>query len=67
MLYTNTDSLFFQFLVDDLTKEINTRFHLRDAFDFSEIRLKHLSNLGSGNAYLHAGEVGYFTNETKQM
>ena len=53
------------FFVEDLAKEINSRTHLRDAFDFSEIDNGHLSNLGGGNANLHAGEVGYFKDETK--
>ena len=48
----------FNFVVKDLSKKINARPQLRDAFDFSEISYKHLSNLGRGNARLHAGEVG---------
>ena len=60
MLYTDTDSFFLHFFVEDLAKEINSRPHLRDAFDFSEISNGHLSNLGRGNADLHGGEVGYF-------
>ena len=51
--------------MEDLANEINVRHHLRDAFDFSEISNGHLSNLGRGNANLHAGEVGYFKDETK--
>ena len=65
MLYTDTDSFFLHFFVEDLATEINARPHLRDAFDFSEISIKHLSNFGRGNANLHAGEVGYFKDETK--
>ena len=65
MLYTDTNSFFYHLFVEDLAKEINARFHLRDAFDFSEISNGHLSNLGRGNANLHAGEVGYFKDETK--
>ena len=65
MLYTDTDSFFHQFFVEDLAKEINSRPHLRNAFDFSEISNGHLSNLGRGNANLHAEEVGYFKDETK--
>ena len=65
MLYTDTDSFFLHFFVEDLAKEINSRPHLRNAFDFSEISNGHLSNLGRGNANLHAGEVGYFKDETK--
>ena len=65
MLHTDTDSFFFHFFVEDLAKEINTSTHLRDAFDFSEASNGHLSNLGRGNANLHAGEVGFFKDETK--
>ena len=56
---------FFHFFVEDLAKEINSLPHLRDAFDFSEISNGHISNLGRGNANLHAEEVGYFKDETK--
>ena len=65
MLYTDRDSIFLHFFVDYLAKEINARPHLRDAFDFSEISPGHLSNLGRAGAGLHAGEVGYFKDETK--
>ena len=65
MLNTETDSLFLYFFVENLAKEIISRPHLRNAFDFSEISNGHLSKLGRGNADLHAGEVGYFKNETK--
>ena len=65
MNYTDTDSFFLHFFVEDLAKEINSRLHLRDAFDFSEISNGHLSNLGRGNANLHAGKVGYVKDETK--
>ena len=65
MLYTDTDSFFLHFFVEDLAKEIIACPHLRDAFDFSEISLGHLSNLGRAGAGLHAGEVGYFKDETK--
>ena len=64
MLYTDTDSFFLHFFVEDLAKEINARPHLRDAFDFSEISNGQLSNLGRGHADLYAGEVGYFKDET---
>ena len=64
-MYNETDSFFLHFFVDDLAKEINSRFHLRDAFNFSEIRNGHLSNLGRGNADLHAGVVGFLKDETK--
>ena len=65
MLYTDTDSFFLPFFVEDLAKEINARLHLRDAFDFIEISPGHLSNLGRAGAGFHAGEVGYFKDETK--
>ena len=65
MLYTDTDSFFIHFFMEDQAKEINKRPHLRDAFDFSEISNGQLSNLGRGDADLHAGEVGYFKDETK--
>ena len=51
--------------MEDLAKEINSRPHLRDALDFSEISNGHLSNLGRGHADFNAGEVGYFKEETK--
>ena len=62
---TPTPIRFFHFFVEDLAKEIISRPNLRDAFDFSEISNGHLSKLGCGNANLHAGEVGYFKDETK--
>ena len=65
MLSTDTDSFFLHFFVEDLAKEINARPNLRDALDFSEISLGHLSNFGRGNAEFHAGKVGYFEDETK--
>ena len=65
MLYTNTDSFFLHLFVEDLAKEINARPHIRDAFDFSKINNGYLSNFGRANANLHAGDVGYFKDETK--
>ena len=65
MLNTDTDSFFLHFFVKDLTKEINPRPYLQDAFDFSEISNGHYFNLGRGNADLHGVEVGYFKDETK--
>ena len=65
MLNTDTDSFFLHCFVEDLAQEINARLHLRDAFDFSEISNGHLSYLKRSNFDLHAGEVGYFTDETK--
>ena len=51
--------------MEDLAKVINSRPHLRNAFDLSEIYNGHLSNLGRGNGDLQAGDVGYFKDETK--
>ena len=65
MLYTDTDSFFLHFFVEDLGNEINARPQFRDAFDFSEISPGHLSKFGRAEAGLHAGEVGYFKEETK--
>ena len=65
MLFTDTDSFFLHFFVADLAKDINTRPHLRDVFNYIEISNGNLSNLGRGNANLHAGEVGYFMDATK--
>ena len=65
MLYTDTDSFFLHFFVDDLSKVINAHPYLQDAFDFSEIHPGHLSNLGRAGAKLHAGEVGSFKDEMK--
>ena len=64
MLYTDIDSFFLHLFVEDLAKEIISRPHLQDAFDFSEISNGHLSMLGRGNSNLHAGEVGYLNDET---
>ena len=65
MLYTDTDSFFLNFFVDDLAKEIKARPKLYDAFDLSEISPGHLSNLGSVGGNHNAGDVGYFKDETK--
>ena len=65
MVYTDTDSFFLHFFVEDLATEINARPHLREVFYFSEISNGHLSNFGRGHADLHAGEVGYLKDETK--
>ena len=66
MLYTDADCLFLHFFVEDLAKEINARPHLRDAFDFSEISPRHLSNFRRDGTGLHAREIGYFKNKTKR-
>ena len=66
MLFTDTDSFFRHFFVENLTKEINARPHLRDALDFSEISNGQLSNIKRRHADIHAGAVGYFKEKTKQ-
>ena len=65
MLYTDRDSFFLQFFVDDLAEKINARPQVQDAFDYSVISPGHISNLAQSNAQLHAGEVGYFKDECK--
>ena len=60
MLYTDTDSYFLQFFVDDLPNKIKSRPAVRDAFDFSDVSEYHLTGLHS---ITNAGEVGYFKDE----
>ena len=64
MLYTDTDSFFLQFFVDDLAQELNRDQSMRDWFDFSEIPANHVSGLGAPNDP-HGGVVGYFKDEMK--
>ena len=64
MLYTDTDSFFLQFFVEDLATELNRDPTMRDWFDFSEIPVDHISGLGTA-ADPHAGVVGYFKDESK--
>ena len=45
MLFTDTDSFFLQFFMEDLANKINARFHFQDAVDFSEISNGSLFNL----------------------
>ena len=61
MLYTDTDSFFLQFFVDDLTQELKNR-GVFGAFDFSTVSYLHPTRLHNDN---HAGEVGYFKDECK--
>ena len=65
LLYTNTDSFFLYFTVDNLTQTINARSQLRIAFDFSEIEHTHNSQLRGPGDKVHGGEVGLFKGETK--
>ena len=51
--------------MEDLAKEIISRPHLRDTFDFSEISNGDFYKLKRGNANLHAGKVVYFKDEIK--
>ena len=62
MLYTDTDSFFLQFFVDDLKQALVSKRGVLDAFDFSEVPPNHLSRLHSD---AQAGEVGYFKDECK--
>ena len=62
MLYTDTDSYFLKFFVDDLCNEIKSRPAVRDAFDFSDVSDHHLTGL---DTIAIAGEVGYFKDECK--
>ena len=59
LLYTDTDSFFLQFFVEDLVEAIYSSSSVRSAFDFSEISPHYLSNLGTPHDN-HAGQVGYF-------
>ena len=61
MLYTDTDSFFLQFFVDDLKKELINR-RVIGAFDFSEVSEGHPTKLHSAD---NAGVVGYFKDECK--
>ena len=62
MLYTETDSFFLQFNVEDLPNEINSRRALREAFNFSDVSDHYLTGLYS---IANAGEVGLFKDECK--
>jgi len=64
LLYTDTDSFFLQFFVDDLAAELRLRPDLANVFDFSEIPKDHPCGLGNPEAP-NAGEVGYFKDECK--
>lgn len=65
MHYLDIDLFFLQFVVRDLTNNINARFVLWNVLDFSEIRNEHFSNFARNIAELHAEKVGYLTEETK--
>ena len=64
MLYTDMDSFFLQFFVEDLAQELNRDQSMRDWFDFSEIPADHVSGLGSPNDF-HGDIVGYFKDKMK--
>ena len=64
MLYTDIES-FLHFFVKNLANEIKSLTQLFVAFDLSEIGPGHLSNFGGVKCNSHAGEVGYFKDETK--
>ena len=63
MLYTDTDSFFYHFFVEDMAKEIKSCYHLQDAFDFNVISNRHRSNLKRRNADLHGWKLSYFKDE----
>ena len=65
MLYTDTDSFFLQFFVDDLAAELNRDPSMRDWFEFGEVPSDHVSGLGSAGGDPHAGVIGYFKDESK--
>ena len=62
MLYTDTDTFFLQFFVDDLHNKIKSSPPVRDAFDFSDVSDVNLTGLHS---IANAGEVSYFKDECK--
>ena len=64
MLYTDTDSFFFQFFVEDLAQELSRDQSMRDWFDFYEIPANHVSGLCAPKDP-HGGVVGYFKDEMK--
>ena len=64
MLYTDTDSFFLQFFVENVAQELNSDQSMRDWFDFSEIFADHVSGLGAPYDS-HGGVVGYFKDEMK--
>ena len=65
MLYTDTDSFFLQFFVEDLATELNRDPSMREWFDFGEVPANHVSGLGSAAGDPHAGVIGYFKDESK--
>ena len=62
MLYTDTDSFFLQFFVDDLSKELRKRRAVFRELDFADISDRHPTGLHDDT---NAGEVGYFKDECK--
>jgi hypothetical protein len=61
MLYTDTDSFFLQFFVEDLAKKLRSR-RVFGHFDFSTVSSLSPTFLHNDN---HAGEVGFFKDECK--
>ena len=64
MLYTDTDSFFLQFFVENLAQKLNRDQSKPDWFYFSEIPANHVSGLGAPNDPPR-GVVGYFKDEMK--
>lgn len=60
MLYSDTDSFFFYFFVQDLTKKINAYFYYQDAFKFSVISSRNIFIVERNKAELYARLVRYF-------
>ena len=59
ILYTDIDSFFLQFSIQDLALELNRDQSMRDWFDLTEIPAVHISEFGAPNDP-HGGLVGYF-------
>ena len=64
MLYTDTDSFFLQFIIEDLEQELNRAQSIRDWFDFFEISVDQMSRLKAPSDP-HGGVVAYFKDEIK--
>ena len=62
MLYTDTDSFFLQFFVEDIAVALNENPVIRDQFDFGAIDLRHPCGYCVHIQPNH-GELGYFKDE----